>query len=322
MAKPSRPSIPNDRISELLGDRLPKGFADSDRFLDIISWNLRWFNSKNKERAKKIYDVLAALNADVFVFQEIEKDSLNDICDQLNDAGLGSYRLHYGTTGRDQRLAFMYDFDWVRAKDDIQELFGKKAVVTPSGKDVFPRLPLWSYFYTRSVGAAFRGFDFQIVGLHLKSQLDRAGTGEDKLQRRLSSDKLADWLIKEASVLDSDVILIGDWNETPAAEEWQAFHRLEKKKIVAFQAVNDESEFSHLYYKNINNLGSRLDLAVVSSDGVKQMKSKPKPILWLTLEELLSGSASAGEVKKVITEIKKEVTDHLPLHNRFYQSLK
>lgn len=316
MAKKTK--IANDNISELLGNRIPDQYKDSDEFLDIISWNLRWFNSMEKKRADKIYQVIATLNADLFVFQEVEDESLDGIRDKLNEKGLGSYRTHYGKTGGNQRIAFMYDFNWVRAKDNLEELFGKKTVITPSGKDVFPRLPLWGYFYTRSISASLRGFDFQVAGLHLKSQLDKSGTGEDKLQRELAARRLATWLEHESIEHDSDSILIGDWNESPDKDTWDVFGMMENENKVAFRNINDPSDFSHLYYKNRINWGSRLDLAVVSSNMAIKMKGKPSPILWLSLEELIESDASAGQVKAIIKEIKDEVTDHLPVHNRFY----
>jgi len=40
----------------------------------------------------------------------------------LIDAGAGLYKVAYGTTGGDQQVAIMYT-EWVRASDDIKELF-------------------------------------------------------------------------------------------------------------------------------------------------------------------------------------------------------
>jgi hypothetical protein len=81
---------------------------------------------------------------------------------------LAQVTVEYGTTGGDQRIAVMYDLDWIRAKDDIEELFGKGTIIAGDGKDAFPRLPLYAYFTSLSVGG--EPFDFQLAGLHLKSQ--------------------------------------------------------------------------------------------------------------------------------------------------------
>ena len=69
---------------------------------------------------------------------------------KLNRRGAGHYKVVYGTTGGDQRIAIMYDMDWISAKDDIVELFGRGSVMTGEGKDAFPRLPLWGYFLCKS----------------------------------------------------------------------------------------------------------------------------------------------------------------------------
>ena len=308
--------IPNDNISALLG-AIDKKFEDQEDFLDIVQWNLRWFNAMQKDREEKIKQVLSVLNSDIFVFQEIEEKSLDNIAKTLSDEGLGSYRTAYGTTGGQQRIAIMWDMEWVRSKDDIKELFGKNAVTIPSGKDVFPRLPLWSYFYCKSTVSNKRGFDFQLVGLHLKSQMDKSGIGEDELQRTLAAVKLSDWLMKDASNLDSDTILLGDWNEPPEAPAWESFRRLEKEKKVKFLKINDQSNFSHLYYRNRNNPGSLLDLKVITSPYAKELNKVGGTIRWLALDDLLKSNKAAGVVKKIINEIKKEITDHMPVLTRF-----
>lgn len=306
----------NDNITKLLGG-FSKDYVDTDDFIDIVQWNLRWFNHREKERVDKIEKVLSVLNSDIFVFQEVESGSLDGIAESLTQKGLGSYVVAYGHTGGQQRIAIMWDMEWIRSKDDTNELFGKKSVMTPSGKDAFPRLPLWGYFYAKSLIGNARGIDFQLVGVHLKSQMDQSGDGDDDLQRKLSASTLANWLTKDASAYDADTIILGDWNEPPSANAWSSIRNLERDKLVQFESINDESDFSHLYYRNKNDVGSLLDLRVVTSDFASKMNKKSKVIKWLRLEDLLSGDSSAGEIKRIINEIKKEVTDHLPVLTRF-----
>lgn len=313
----SKKNIPNDNISKMIYQFNPK-FIDSDDFLDIVQWNLRWFNNREKKRAYKIEQVLSTLNSDIFVFQEVAEGSLDDIAYNLSKSGKGSYIVKYGLTGGQQRIAIMWDMEWIRSKDEITELFGKRSVLTPSGKDVFPRLPLWGYFYCKSTFNNHRGFDFQLVGLHLKSQMDRSQTGEALLQRTLSASKLSDWLIKESNHYDSDSILLGDWNEPPSSNAWEAFKQLEKEKRIVFEKINDKTDFSHLYYKSKRDIGSLLDLRVVTSPFAKQMNKETQGVIhWIVLEDLLSQDANASAIKKIISEIKKEVTDHMPVLTRF-----
>ena len=84
-----------------------------------------------------------------------------------------------------------------------------------------------------------------------------------------------------------------------------------------FSKINDSSNFSHLYYRNRNNVGSLLDLKVVTTQFAKEMNKMGGPIHWIALDELLAKSSSAGEVKKVISQIREEITDHVPVLTRF-----
>ena len=179
-------TIANDNISKSLVGEIPDQYKDNNEFLDIISWNIRWFNDSDPKRVAKIVEILGSLNADMFIFQEIRHNSLDIVARRLMEKGAGDYKVVYGSTGGDQRIAIMYDFDWVKSKDDIQELFGKGNVRTTEGKDAFPRLPLWGYFAAKSIEPDKRGFDFQLAGVHLKSQM-AADAGF--FQRQLAAEK-------------------------------------------------------------------------------------------------------------------------------------
>jgi predicted extracellular nuclease len=211
----------------------------------------------------------------------------------------------------------MYDMDWIRSKDDIVELFGKHTVVTADGKDAFPRLPLCGYF--TSLSEVSDPFDFQLVGLHLKSQRSSvdnpADTGE--AQRRMAAERLRTWLVREASVIDADVIMIGDWNQPPAAKAWAPIRKLEQEGDALFSKINDLDSISHLMYRNKENIGSRLDMAAISISAAPQLKGDPEIVRWKT-HALLKSNANAAKIKKYIKEISKNVSDYMPLVVRFY----
>lgn len=311
--------IPNDNISKSLEKiigQLPSQFVDSDEFLDIISWNLRWFNEKEPDRVKNITEILGVLNADVFVFEEIRYGSLDGIADELTKQGKGVYEVQYGTTGGDQRIAIMYDSQWIRAKDDIVELFGKGAVKTGDNKDAFPRLPFKGYFLAKSPDASKTGFSFQLVGVHLKSQMGDGGS-----QRRTAAEKLCWWLQKEADEVDADTIIIGDWNKGPDDTDWKAVHKMERDGDVLFKKINDTSDFSHLYYKNKTDFGSRLDIALVSTDAGENLADKKTEVIkWVTIDELIQSASDkkVTEIKAIIDDIKTNISDHMPLFTRYY----
>jgi endonuclease/exonuclease/phosphatase family metal-dependent hydrolase len=321
MAKKKREKevIKNDNLSKALKGvigELPEKFKDSDEFLDIISWNLCWFNVKDKERVDNVIQILSALNSDVFVFEEIQPGSLDGVAETLSEAGLGNYNVVYGNTGGDQRVAIMYDTDWVRAKDNIGELFGKGEVKTGDNKDAFPRLPLRGYFQCKSTQPDQDGFSFQLVGVHLKSQMNGGGS-----QRRTAAEKLCWWLEKEASDVDADTIIMGDWNKGPEDEDWKPIHDLEDDGQVEFRKINDSTDFSHLYYKNKNELGSRLDIALVSSEVKRNVVSEGAEVVkWTTINDLVDDTQSrtAAQIKETLSNIKKHVTDHMPLFTRYY----
>jgi endonuclease/exonuclease/phosphatase family metal-dependent hydrolase len=305
-------------------DFVPQQYRGTDRFLDVVNWNIRYFNARDPKRVEAISRILEQINADVFVLEEILDQSLAPVVERLGNEGAGYYEPAYGGTGGSQRVAIMYDTDWVRAKDDVRELFGKGQVTIPSGgrrKDVFPRLPLWGYFQAMREERGRPPFDFQLVGLHLKSQRtsDDAPDREDARQRAAAADALAEWMETDGSDLDSDIILLGDWNKEPTAPEWRAFRELEERELAAFTKINDEGDISHLMYRNRNQVGSRLDLQALSYtalDNVYQPKTAGSVIRWQPVDQLMGKSALKDKIK----ELRALVSDHMPVLTRFYFS--
>jgi len=139
---------PNDNLSNAF-DRLglvPPKYRGTDQLLDIVTWNIRFFHDQDRDRVKRIVNVLSELNADIIVLEEIKDQSLEVVAQELNRIEAGYYETAYGTTGGDQRVAIMYDLDWIRAKDDIHELFGKEKVMVGS-KRHFPAPSSVQLFY-------------------------------------------------------------------------------------------------------------------------------------------------------------------------------
>lgn len=301
-------TAPNDHISRLLhGEGLvPDPDKGSDRFFDLITWNIKFFNNRDPKRVVIISDILRELNADTFVFQEIEEGALDVVAQNLIDAGAGLYKVAYGTTGGDQRVAIMYDTEWVRASNNIKELFFDERLtveVKGQSKEVFPRLPLASNFVVR---AADSPFDFNLVGVHLKSQ--RGGGGE---QRGAAAQRLAEYVQNDA--LDEDIIIAGDWNADPNRPEWQPIRDLEEEGLVkfgGFNFVNAEDEGSYL---TVGGRRSKLDLIVVTDDAARAVVEAPNVVGWSILDDS-SLSLTANEVRKKVIDT---ISDHLPVLARF-----
>jgi exonuclease III len=311
----------NDNLSRALDavGTIPENLRGTDKFLDVVTWNIKWFHDMDSKRVDAICKVLESINADIFVFQEIRDGTVNTVAERLKDRGAGYYVAAHGTTGGDQRVALMWDLDWIRAKDDIRELFGKGQVTTPDGKDAFPRLPILGNF-TSLTNDPEVAFDFQLCGLHLKSQ---RGGGEN--QRTLASEWLAHWFKAEAPKVDSDIIMLGDWNADITSDAWNSLRELERDGTALFEAINDKSNISHFYYKNKHEIGSRLDLVAVSMASNEQLVDKKSEVIrWAPLDELLAQSPSAAQIKEYIHIIggdqkgRNGISDHMPVITRFY----
>lgn len=296
----------NDNISRLLnrGDFVPDDLQGNDRFLDIITWNIKFFNNRDPQRVENIKSIMQELNADIFVLQEIESGSLDLIADTLTASGAGLYKTAYGTTGGDQRVAFMYDTEWVKSSMNVEELFASENLtVSEDGaeKPVFPRLPLYSAF------VAYREekpFDFDLVGVHLKSQ-----RGGGQKQRTAAAEHLAKWIKNERN--DEDVIIAGDWNAPPERKEWEALRQLEKKREIKFVGFNPTDSHQEASYLSVGNRRSRLDLIVVS-ESVPEADTQPTSAVvnWNLLLERNN--------RQTLQELIDNISDHLPVLARFY----
>ncbi|NCR29322.1 MAG: hypothetical protein GPJ25_24920 [Microcystis aeruginosa LE13-04] len=305
--KPSPPAS-NDNISRFLRDFVPDELEGSDRFLDIITWNIKFFNKRDPKRVTDIKTIMQELNADIFVLQEIEEGSLDEVAEMLIRSGAGLYKAVYGTTGGEQRVAFLYDTEWVKASSNPDELFATENLTVPikSGgrKEVFPRLPLHSTF------TAFREtepFDFHLAGVHLKSQ---RGGGQE--QRTAAAERLAQWITSETT--DEDIIIAGDWNAPPNRPEWEKLRELENNDQIEFLSLNTTDDKAEPSYLSVGGRNSRLDLIAVSEAAAEGLKSSKTEVISWNL--LLENRNSPQFIKEIV----EKISDHLPVVTRFYFS--
>ncbi len=318
-----------DKISRYLDAKklVPKRFQGSDEFLDIVAWNIRYFDHKDPDRIAGITDVLDTMNADVFVLTEIAKDgALDDVVDALAKRKAGFYSTFYGTTGDEQRVVMLWDRNWVRSKRPPLELFTDNPVtIAENGRkaDVFPRLPVWGHFEVAATSEAEEGFTFELVGLHLKSQMkprDFKGTGRYGIkQRTMAARKLADWLEAAEEHFDEDIIMVGDWNASTEKEEWEPIRALEKSAGVSFSRINDPKIPTHLARLNKSGGGgSRLDLHLIteSADAVGVPNKMGVVIQWSFFDDLAGLDKETRDKLKAAMRLK--ISDHLPVASRFY----
>jgi hypothetical protein len=331
----------NDNLSDALADLVPLEHRGTDQYLDVVQWNIEWFGAqksvaKDKRRLALVIDTLEALNADLFIFQEIAgptsdgryPGALDVVAEELTNRGAGHYVVFYTRAGGEQRVAMMWDRDWLRAKGDVEELFkrGTHTFGTPPVDAFAGRTPLYGHFTARipiedaDSDDPYSGgpdkLEFQALGVHLKAM------GDGFPQRERSAEILADWMIKEALPVGSDVMIMGDFNAPPSdTKSWKPFHALENAGDAAFRSINDESDFSYLWLANQSSrFLSRIDLSVVSMSAVARADKLAKPIRWKPIEETLAqaGDLKAPAVRAVLREIKESLSDHLPCVSRFY----
>ncbi len=307
----------NDRFGSLFeaADLVPETQKGHDRYLDVVSWNLRAFHERDPKRVLEVAEVMAEINADLFVLQEVREGSLEPVIRELSARGAGNYEAIYGETGGCQRVAFLYDLDWVRTKDYACELFERALVTTPEGQEAFPRLPLWTSFtLLRAEGIEADPIDFQMVGLHLESQRAESGSA----QRGLAAQALSDWMRREACELDSDLILVGDWSQIVSAPEWAPFHALERQGKASFRRISDDGPIARLMYRNAGEFGSRVELETLSLASMGHVRPQAgDSIRWIALDQLAQ-QGEASRLKARIEALRQGPVELLPVMTRFY----
>jgi endonuclease/exonuclease/phosphatase family metal-dependent hydrolase len=331
----------NDNLSEALADIVPEEFRGTNKYLDVVQWNLEWFGAqkskaRDKQRRDLVLSILGALNGDLFVFQEVagpSKDGryqglLDEVAEDLKQRGDGEYVVYYTKAGGEQRIAMMWDQTWLRAKTDVKQLF-KAGTHKVNNKDAFAqRTPLYGFFEAKVPsgapaapnGGGTERFEFQILGVHLKAMADGA-------EQRLASAKvLAKWLKDEAPLIDADAMIMGDWNAPPSDPCWAPFHALEGagagQNRVRFRDINDPSDYSYLWLENLSTkMVSRIDLAAMTLSSADQVVGDAaQAVLWKPIQEAIAiaGKLSDKKVRDVMRQLKEEISDHLPVVTRFY----
>lgn len=321
-----------DYISQYLKKKklVPTEFRDTDKFIDVVSWNIRWFDHQDPDRVKAITEIMGALNSDIFVLTEIAEDgALDEVVAGLGKKKAGHYSVHYGTTGGQQRVALVWDRDWIRAKESIVELFAdeQNLVIAEDGRkaSIFPRLPLWGYFEALPTepSSTNDGFTFELVGVHLKSQMPPKGVAGISRggirQRTKAAKRLAKWIASAGEHYDEDVIVIGDWNAKPSEKEWDALRKLERDRQIVFEEINPEGEITHLArFNRSGGGGSKLDLHVISTaaDAAAVPDKRGVVIKWSLFDHLdVLDSTARQKLFKTFTHF---ISDHLPVLSRFY----
>lgn len=294
------PITVNDNISAAINEYVPEDLRGTDRYLDIVNWNIRYFNELDPGRVRLISKIMGEINADIFVLQEIADGAMDAVASALNDSGAGLYKTSYGSTGGTQRVSIMYDTEWVRTKLEFGELFaGEPNTLPGTSKRIFPRLPFHNLMQAFTVGG--NKFDFHLAGVHLKAYMGQQDDGVE--QRRMSAERIVRWSENETE--DRDIIICGDFNRAPSAPEWKAFRDQEMAGRIRFGAWNKEEEGSHWY----KGKRSRIDVVIVSASVEEvAVEKEARVIPW-------KGIFDSSTLRKELIE---KISDHMPVVTRFY----
>lgn len=210
----------------------------SDGVCRVATWNLEWFKDGKQRGFPEligsdaipprtmddfafIADAIISLRLDLVMLQEIHGDDLEvdgealtespemerlvHLLDERSDGNFWQYEI--GTSGRDQRLAFLWDTRTVGMRWWCEADLPSERV---NGKQLFDRQPIVGMFSCFEDGVEMN--DFAVVNLHLASGQRNAKNHDMAMQRVLG------WIDTEQA-LDScvpsgelDIVIGGDLN--------------------------------------------------------------------------------------------------------------
>jgi endonuclease/exonuclease/phosphatase family metal-dependent hydrolase len=177
--------------------------------LDLATWNIENFPADGTT-PRVVADLVASMDLDIVAIQEIaDVAAWNELVARLPEHG-GLLSEHTYSNGTFQKVGFLY-------REGLVELSAGILLFAQTGFE-FPRPPL------QAIASVDDGvnppLDFVIITLHLK-----AGQGDLDRQRREEALVLLEDHISQSVVgggLDSEVVILGDFNETVTDFEGEA----------------------------------------------------------------------------------------------------
>lgn len=261
--------------------------ADSDApprdGVAVMTWNLEQF-PRAAGTISAVADIVNNVGPDLLAIQEIT--------DERAFAQLANALPDYQGMTNDDHGAFMlvgllYRTETVNI-GRVETLFGDNSWA-------FPRPPLAVWLTVRDGDDA--SFDFLIVVLHLKANLD----DESQERRRLACEHLEQWMAREvASGTEADIVVVGDWNdELTDRTSWNVFQVfLDRPESYTFLNLGlaQGGEFTYLPFE------SCIDHILVTSSA---------------LDEYGAGSTDILELDRNYPDYRDLISDHRPVLSRF-----
>lgn len=211
-----------------------KSFVPTSDNITITTFNMSWLGDGYKdkiERTDEDYEnfasIIKSLNSDIVACQEIENGrAIQKILNYLPD-----YKYFISKLGNAQKLAVIYKKDLILS--NIQEI-RDLALGTNSHR------PGLSFYVKKN------NFDFEVINVHLKSTShydnDKGTVEASKEIRSQQVSALNAWVNNYLqSGKEQDVVIIGDFNDTPRRKIENTLQELVDNQNIVFITENLKS---------------------------------------------------------------------------------
>ncbi len=195
--------------------------------ITISTFNMEWLGDGIKDQKvrsegdyRRFADIIKNMEADIVCCQEVENiTALNRIIQYLPD-----FKCTISNGGGMQNVAFLY-----RNNVNVEVLGDYEQVA------IDPKRNRPGYVLKAKSG----GFDFLIMGVHLKSTSRYDNTAEKKEEsvetRKLQASILNAWADSVISKTnEKDIIILGDFNDAPKRDKYQSLDILYKNTNLEF----------------------------------------------------------------------------------------
>ncbi len=193
----------------------------------ITTFNLNWLGDGYNDRIDRtdedyynIASIIEDLDSDIFCLQEIENDrAIQKIISNLPD-----YKYIISKNGNAQKLAIIYkNYLQVKNQKEISELMLSSSNYRPG----------------LSVNVKYQNFDFELINIHLKSTSSYDSTdaqiAKSQMIRSNQISVLNNWVnIFLDTNREEDIIIVGDFNDTPHRKINNTLSELLNNKNISF----------------------------------------------------------------------------------------